>query len=224
MTMKLFFVTSILALGATCSQAALFTNMVSFDAFVRSNAPTANYGAAGSLTVSGPAATNSLGTVNGIADSFVRFNTETLVTSLNSQFGPGNWMINGVSLRVVETGAPISHNIFTRGKGAFSAFWISDDDHDWIRKSTGMRDQGPTADGIVYTNELALLTNTVSLGTFTNAAANSTNSYSFALPPAFTDDIETGGDVGLFLTQRRVQRSVLRSTPKISPRQVKGRW
>ena len=36
---------------------------------------------------------------------------------------------------------------------------------------------GPTMDGIVYTNEPALLTNTVSLGTFTNTGINNTNSF-----------------------------------------------
>jgi hypothetical protein len=165
------------------------------DAFVRSNAPTANYGAAGSLTVSGVTATNSQGTVNGIADSFVRFNTAALVTSLDSQFGPGNWLINGVSLRVIEVGAP-NNNIFTRGQGAFSVSWISNDD--WT-EGTGMP-MAPTADGVVYTNEQSLLTNTVSLGTFTNAEANSTNSYSLGSSSPFIDDISAGGDVGLYLT------------------------
>lgn len=193
--MKLFFTTLILTIGVACSRAALFTNVITIDAFVRSNAPTANYGAAGSLSVSGTTATNSLGTVNGVADSFIRFNTAALVTTLNSQFGSGNWVINGVSLRVVEIGAP-NNSIFTRGKGAFNAFWVSNDD--WT-EGTGMP-MTPTTDGIVYTNEVSLLTNVVSLGTFTNSAANSTNSYPLALPAAFTEDISAGGSVGLYLT------------------------
>lgn len=180
---------------ATDLGAALFTNTVSIDAFVRSNAPTANYGAAGSLNVSGAEATNGLGIVNGIADSFIQFNTSALMAGLNSQFGPGNWAINGVSLRVMETGSP-NNNIFTRGKGAFSVSWISNDD--WT-DGTGMP-MTPTTDGIVYANESALLTNRVALGTFTNAAANSTNSYALALPQPFLDDLGAGGDVGLYLT------------------------
>ncbi|HWC60030.1 MAG TPA: hypothetical protein VHC44_10085 [Verrucomicrobiae bacterium] len=193
--MKLLSTILTLLLGTACAHAALFTNNVSIDAFVRSNAPTLNYGAAGSLTVSGTTATNGLGTVNGIADSFIRFNTAALVASLNSQFGPGNWVINGVALRVVEVGSP-NNNIFTRGKGSFNAFWISNDA--WT-EGTGMP-MTPTSDGIAYSDEPPLLTNTVSLGTFTNAAANSTNSYSFALAPALTDDISAGGEVGLYLT------------------------
>src|SRR5882724_6273776 len=108
------------------SRATLFTNTDSSDAFVRSNAPTANYGGAGSLSVSGATATNVSGIANGIADTFVRFNTAGMVASLNSLFGLGNWVINGAILRVKETGSP-SNNIFTRGKGAFEIRWISND-------------------------------------------------------------------------------------------------
>ena len=73
-------------------------------------------------------------------------------------------------MRVVEVGSP-ANTIFTRGKGGFEIFWISNDS--WT-EGTGMP-MGPTMDGIVYTNEPMLLTNTVSLGVFTNAAVNSTN-------------------------------------------------
>jgi hypothetical protein len=193
--MKLFLTILTLIAAADISRAALFTNTVSVDAFVRSNAPTANYGGAGALTISGATATNAVGTINGNADSFIRFNTGALVTSLNSAFGPNNWVINGVALRVVEMGAPNS-NIFTRGKGAFEIRWTSNDS--WTEGS-GMP-MAPTADGIVYNDEPPLLTNTVSLGTFTNAAANTTDSFSLALPPAFTDDLIAGGDVDLYLT------------------------
>ena len=193
---SILFVSLIITTAA--SHGALFTNNISADAFVRSAAPTANYGAAGSLTISGSTATNVVGTVNGIADAFIRFNTAGLVTSLNSVFGPNNWIINGASLRVVEMGAPNS-NIFTRGKGAFEIRWISNDA--WS-EGTGMP-MAPTTDGIAYNDEPPLLTNTVSLGIFTNAAANTTDSFSLALPATFTSDISAGGDVGLYLKAHR---------------------
>lgn len=193
--MKLFLTILTLVATANISRAVLFTNSVSVDAFVRSNAPTANYGAAGALTVSGATATNAVGTVNGNADSFIRFNTAALVTSLNSAFGLNNWVINGATLRVVEMGAP-NNNIFTRGKSAFEIRWISN--NSWT-EGTGMP-MAPTADGIAYNDEPPLLTNTVSLGIFTNAAANTTDSFSLALPVALTGDISAGGDVGLYLT------------------------
>src|SRR6185437_12339713 len=140
--------------AANISRAALFTNSISIDAFVRSNAPAANYGGAGAVTVSGSTATNASGTVNGVADTFIRFNTSALVTSLNSTFGPNNWIINGVILRVVEMGAP-NNNIFTRGKGIFEIRWTSNDS--WT-EGTGMP-MTPTTDGIAYNDEPPLLTN-----------------------------------------------------------------
>ncbi|HWD91126.1 MAG TPA: hypothetical protein VG938_02140 [Verrucomicrobiae bacterium] len=193
--MKFFLATAILIAGANFSQAALFTNSISVDAFVRGNAPAANYGAAGSLTVSGSTATNAAGTANGVADSFIRFNTSALVANLNSLFGPNNWAISGVTLRVVEVGAPMN-TIFTRGKGTFEIRWTSNDS--WI-EGTGMP-MAPTDDGITYNDEPPLLTNTVSLGTFTNAGINSTESFSLALSSALTSDISAGGEVGLYLT------------------------
>jgi len=193
--MKFLSIVLTLIAAANISRAVLLTNSISVDAFVRANAPTANYGAAGSLTVSGSTATNGVGTVNGIADSFIRFNTASLATSLNSLFGPNNWVINGVSLRVVETGAP-NNNIFTRGKGAFEIRWISNDS--WT-EGTGMPN-APTTDGVTYNDEPPLLTNTVNLGVFTNAAANSTDLFSLALPAVFTSDVSAGGDVSLYLT------------------------
>jgi hypothetical protein len=193
--MKLFRTTVAFIAAAHFSQAAIFTNSLSVDAFVRGNAPAANYGAAGSLNVSGSTATNASGTANGIADSFIRFNTGGLVARLNSIFGPNNWAINGVTLRVVEVGAPMN-TIFTRGKGAFEIRWTSNDS--WT-EGTGMP-MAPTSDGITYADEPPLLTNTVSLGTFTNSGINSTNSYSLSLPSALTSDIGAGGDVDFYLT------------------------
>ena len=99
---------------ADFSRAALFTNSVSADAFVRSNAPTLNYGAAGSLTVSGSTATNASGVVNGIADTFIRFNTTAMVANFNALFGVNNWVINRATLRVTEVGGSGQHNFYPR--------------------------------------------------------------------------------------------------------------
>jgi len=60
----------------------------------------------------------------------------------------------------------------------------------------------PTATGIVYTNELVLLNSATdaSLGTFTNAGVDITNSFPLALPAAFVGSMKAGGEVGVFLT------------------------
>ena len=179
---------------ANFSNAALFTNSFSADSFVRSNAPTSNYGGAGALSVSGATATNGSGVAMGIADTFIRFNTAAMVTNFDSLFGTNNWVINGATLVVTEVAAPMN-NLFDRGKGAFQISWISNDD--WI-EGTGTP-ATPTTDGIVYANEPTLLTNVVNLGTFTNAAANSTTPYPLSLPAAFVADMNAGGDVSLYL-------------------------
>jgi hypothetical protein len=193
--MKFTLTFSAVAAMATFSRAASFTNSVLVDAFVRANAPAANYGLAGALSVSGATATNATGVANGIADTFIRFNTAGMVTSFNSLFGPNNWVISRATLRVTEVGAP-PNAIFNRGKGVFGIRWVANDA--WV-EGTGMP-MAPTADGIVYNDEPTLLTNTVSLGSFTNAGINSTDSFSLALPASFTSNISAGGDVGLYLT------------------------
>jgi hypothetical protein len=195
--MKVIYVYLALILAAGSVKALVFTNTPSADSFVRSSAPTLNYGIAGSVSVSGSAATNASGTVNGIADSFVRFNTAAMVATFNSTFGPNNWVINGVTLKLSEQGAP-PNNIFTRGVGSFEIRWIANDD--WT-EGLGSP-QVPGTSGIVYNDEATLLnvTNDVSLGTYTNSGANTTVTYSLLLQTPLLNDIQQGGEVGLFFT------------------------
>jgi hypothetical protein len=194
--MKYFSTFFLLVAITGSSHAAIFTNSADADSFVRSNSPTANYGGAGSLSVSGSSSTNTAsGLTNGIADTFIRFNTAAMVASFNSLFGAGNWVISGVKLQVTEVATP-NNSIFDQGKGGFQIYWIANDD--WVEGSgTPMSSATP---GIVYTNEPYLLTNTVNLGTFTNSSANATLLFTLALPAAFASDAQAGGEVGLFLT------------------------
>lgn len=183
-----------LAHGAT---AATFTNSVSADAFVRANAPTLNYGAAGGVAVSGSTATNVSGIANGVFDTFIRFNTADMVAHFDSLFGPANWAVNGATLRVTEQGAP-NNALFNRGLGAFEIRWVANDG--WV-EGTG-NPNTPTTTGITY-NEVAALLNTgadASLGTFTNAGTDGPLGFPLALPPAFVDDVQAGGEVGFYLT------------------------
>jgi hypothetical protein len=194
--MKSFLILLLLFVVTSAARAFVFTNSDDADAFVRSNAPTANYGAAGSLSVSGLLATNTLsGITNGIADTFIRFNTAGTVTNFNALFGTNNWTITGAKLQVTEVGSP-NNNIFDQGVGAFQIYWVSDDD--WVEGAgTPML---PASTGINYNSEPALLTNTVYLGTFTNTGANATLQFPLALAAEFTTDAQAGGEVTLFLT------------------------
>lgn len=192
-----FLLMFLLLVAISCSsRAAIFTNSADADTFVRSNEPTANYGSAGALSVSGSSSTNTAsGLTNGIADTFIRFNTVAMVASFNSLFGVNNWVISGAKLQVTEVGTP-NNSIFDQGKGAFQIYWIADDN--WT-EGTGMPNS-PTTDGIVFTNEPVLLTNTASLGTFTNTATSATLLFPLALPTAFVSNAQAGGEVTLFLT------------------------
>jgi hypothetical protein len=191
----LLFVLSVALAGST--RAAVFTNAVSVDAFVRAAAPALNYGAAGALSVSGANAVNGSGISNGVFDAFIRFNTSDLLTNFNSLFGSNNWVINDARLRVTETGAP-NNSLFNRGTGAFEIRWIANDT--WI-EGTGTPNS-PSATGINYNDELTLFNSTsdISLGTFTNTGLDGTLTFPLALPNAFLDDIRAGGEVGLCVT------------------------
>jgi hypothetical protein len=193
-----FFSTLLLLTAITVrTSAAIFANSVDADAFVRSNAPTANYGGAGSLSVSGSSSYNiTFNVTNGIADTFIRFNTAAMVSSFNSLFGANNWAISGAKLQVTEVGTP-NNSIFDQGKGAFQIYWVADDN--WT-EGNGTPMMGSTTGGIVYTDESVLLTNTAYLGTFTNTSTSVTLLFPLALTPAFVGDAQAGGEVTLFFT------------------------
>jgi len=195
--MKSFSALVLLVAFTIPARAAFFTNSPDADAFVRAATPTLNYGAAGSLSVSGINATNAAGFTNGVFDSFLRFNTAALTANFNTAFGANNWAVSGARLLVTEVAAPAQTN-FNRGKGAFEIRWIANTN--WV-EGTGMPN-APTTDGIVYTNEMTLLDSNAdaSLGVFTNAGANGAESFSLALPAVFTASISAGQEVGLFLT------------------------
>ena len=183
---------------ADAAPAAVFTNGVSVDSFVRAATPALNYGGAGALSVSGPNAKNGMGISNGVFDSFIRFNTAALVTNFNSLFGTNNWIINDAKLRVTELGAP-ANALFDRGIGSFEIRWITNGTN-WI-EGTGTPN-APTADGITYNDELALLNSGMdaTLGRFTNSGVNTALSFPLTLAAAFVSDVRGGGEVGLYLT------------------------
>ncbi len=186
----------ILAVSST-SWAAVFTNDASVNSFVRAAAPGSNYGAAGGLSVSGTNAVNALGVANGAFDTFIRFNTASMLTNFDATFGTNNWVVAGATLQVTEDAAP-NNALFNRGVGGFEIRWIANDT--WA-EGTG-RPSLPTADGITYNDESNLLNpaTDATLGVFTNAGASGPLSFALALPVAFVNDVIAGGEVGLFLT------------------------
>jgi len=187
----LSFVSITVAVGA----AVFNTNTPDKDAFVRSLQPALNYGGAGALTVSGTNATMNNPT-NGAFDTFMSFNTHTMVTNFNSLLGTNNWVITGATLILTENPNP-NNPLFNYGTGYFEIRWIANDT--WV-EGTGMP-TSPTMNGITYGEEPAYLnSNTdMNLGSF-DFTGGATTSCPLALPTAFVTNMQAGGEVGLFMT------------------------
>jgi hypothetical protein len=180
-----------------CGQAATVAVTPVADAFVRSVAPGSNYGAAGSLSVSGSAAVNGLGQQNGLFDSLMRFPMSDVAASLNGQLGSNGWVVTAATLVVNEVGAP-NNAIFNRGVGGFEIRWIGADA--WA-EGTGTPNT-PTTDGVAY-QDLASVLNPAadaSLGRFTNSGVSGPVSFPLMLAGALVSNIVAGTDLNLYLT------------------------
>jgi hypothetical protein len=187
-----------LCLGAAAAVgAATATVAPTADAFVRSLAPDANYGAAGSLSVSGAAALNGAGQQSGRLDSLLRFPTAGAVEGFDSELGSNQWLVVGARLRVTEVAAP-NNPVFNRGVGAFEIRWLAPGR--WT-EGTGTPNL-PTADGVTWQDLPALLDpqTDVPLGRFTNNGANGPLSFPLALPAPLLAELAGGGELNLYLT------------------------
>jgi hypothetical protein len=178
-------------------RAATVTVTPDADSFVRSLAPTNNYGAGGALSVSGAAALNGTGDQNGLFDTVMRFPMSNVVASLDDAFGGQDWVATGVRLVVTEMAAP-DNAIFNRGVGAFEIRWIANDS--WV-EGTG-KPMTPTTDGAAWQDLPLLLNSNVhrSLGVFTNAGVDGQIAFTLAQPGSFLADVRSSGEVSLYLT------------------------
>lgn len=182
---------------ATTAQSAVVTVVPEADAFVWSESPSNNYGAAGALSVSGSAAANSSGQQEGLFDSLIRFPLSGVASSLDSVLGPGEWVVTRVRLILNENATPDS-SIFNVGVGPFEVFWMASDN--WIEGTGNPR--MPTQDGVTW-SDLPELVNTnldTPLGIFTNAGANGQTAFTLALADPLVAQILQGVDVNLHLT------------------------
>jgi hypothetical protein len=184
------------------AQTATVSVVPDADSFVRSLAPTNNYGGAGAISVSGSAAVNGSGQQNGLFDSLLRFPMSNLVVSLDGTFGNHDWIITRATLRLVEMGAP-PNTLFNRGVGAFEIRWIGWDS--WV-EGTGTPGSA-TTDGVSYGTLPSMLNSSidVSLGQFTNSGLDGPVSFNLGLAPSFLADIRSGGKVSLYLTAASAQ-------------------
>jgi hypothetical protein len=190
-------VTAMATLGGGAARADIIVNLnPTADAFVRSPAPTGNYGGAGALSVSGASAVNGSGFQGGLFDSYLRFDVSGLRLSADTAYGAGNWTVLSANLRLTETAAPANTN-FNRGTGSFEVRWLANDA--WV-EGTGSP-SAPTTDGIAYGDRSTYFTplSDSSLGMFTNARANVAQSFALGLDGNFLADITAGDLVSLYL-------------------------
>ena len=167
------------------------------DTFLRSAAPSSNYGGAGAISVSGSAAVNAANQQNGLFDSLLRFPMSNVVASLDATLGAHDWLVQHVWLHLTEMGVPPSP-MFNQGVGAFEIRWLAADA--WI-EGTGIP-VNPTTNGVVW-NDLPSLLNPatdVSLGQFTNSGTDASLAFALALKDPFLADLRSGTSVTLYLT------------------------
>ncbi len=172
------------------------------DTFGAFSYPGANFGALGALAVAGSAAANTSGPM----DTFIRFNTQTLVADLDSHFQTHAWVIQSVVLRLHEQTRPTG-SFYNRGQGHFEVRWIAQDSWPEGTGAALPSKSPPTPGHLNYTDESSYLTpgTDASLGTFPNYGPNAPNDFydlfcTLALPDAFVQDIRAGGEVSFFLT------------------------
>jgi hypothetical protein len=169
----------------------------SADAFVWSLEPTNNYGGAGSLSVSGSAATNSSGQQQGLFDSLARFPMAGMAAVFNSTLGSNNWVLTGATLELTEVGSP-NNGILNRGVGAFEIRWIISDD--WV-EGTGVPIT-PATNGVAY-QDLGLVLHPgvdVLLGRYTNNGTDGPVSLALPLATEIVSNVLAGNDLNFYFT------------------------
>jgi hypothetical protein len=174
--------------------AAPFTLNPSADAFVTtgpaSNLSGNNYGGAGAVSIAAP------GLANGEFQSVLRFDLSGATAAFDTQFGPGQWTIQSVSVSL--TAAAPNNPIFNASAaGQFAVSWMQNDS--WVEGAG--TPAAPTTTGINFSSLSSFISaGDESLGTFSFAGGTSgLNTYSLSLTPGFDADAAAGNLVSLRL-------------------------
>jgi len=175
-----------------CGQAASFSLNPSLDAFVTTgpsgNLSGNNYGGAGALSIAAS------GLPQGEFQSVLQFGLSGAMSSFDTQFGPGQWNIQSVTLQL--TAIPPNNAIFNASSaGQFSISWMQNDS--WT-EGTGTP-MAPTTTGITFsTLNNFLSAGDEALGTFSfNGATSGNVTYTLGLTPSFSAEILSGSTVSL---------------------------
>lgn len=178
------------ALPASLSAQTTLSQAVDMNTFVNSGSPGMNYGSLGAMEIAGPTTSQ-----NRTEESLIQFNTATIQSEFNTEYGVGNWTISSVTLtqyaNYPTAGQKPSNSSFnTIAAGGFELDWLSD--NNWSQTA------------ITYNNISSVLAGTGGnlqddIGDFTYAAdGTSPVSWTLALDPNLVSDIENGGAVTIF--------------------------
>src|SRR5262245_52780498 len=78
---------------ALATRAAVYTQPAGADTFVSSGQPAVNFGTQGAMEIAAPTAAQPRSEM-----TLMRFDAAALLAAINSDYGPGNWVVTSVSL------------------------------------------------------------------------------------------------------------------------------
>ena len=95
------------------AQSTTYSQVVAADTFVSSGLPNGNFGTAGAMEIAAPTATQ-----NRTLMTLLRFDTTAMLAAFNTDYGPGNWLVTGVTLSlsssVANAGQQPNNNNFNK--------------------------------------------------------------------------------------------------------------
>lgn len=168
--------------------------------FLSGNAPTLNYGSAGTFAISPASA------AKGEFDSVLMFNTSAAVSQFNNLWGVGNWAITGLMLSLASNfptqGESINNPIFNNiNGGSFGIDWLAN--NNWSAGSGGgMGGTGyPNNNSVSFDYISTLFANgsdSLGLFTYTPPGNQSYQNYNLPLDGNLVSGAEAGGAVSLY--------------------------
>jgi hypothetical protein len=158
--------------------------------YVSSGQPAMNFGTMGAMEIAAPTTAQ-----NRTEETLLQFNTAAIQSTFNADYGPGNWTVTSVTLKlfsnVAQAGTQPNNSSFNViAAGGFELDWLSD--NNWSSTTVTWNNLPNLLPG-TGNNTLA------SLGDFNwlaNGAPNTT--WSLGLDPNLVNDIDGGGAVTIF--------------------------
>ena len=176
--------------GSLLAQSTTLSQVVDMNTYVSSGQPTQNFGTMGAMEIAVPTATQ-----NRTEESLIQFNTATLQSEFNADYGAGNWTVTAVTLTLYSNfgtaGEQPGNSSFNQiAAGAFELDWLSD--NNW------------SATAVTWNNISSVLPGTGnnaldSLGDFNFlASGTSPNTWTLGLDPNLLNEITSGAPVSIF--------------------------